>query len=554
MKLRSKDLEHQIRSAARQEMRQDKELWKDYRRHRLSWIRRVLGGDYRQVLPYLYVGVALVMSAVNSGREILVVLGAAIYATATTIFRGLMLRTEALQGYDRAVLVNLPVSDEAFLQHEVKQSVWSWVRAAVVFFLAYGATIISSGHLKEQIAFAAMAAVLQAASGLCFAMLLIAFAPKILSEGVSTPVYLLIFVCPWLPAPALRMLWSAVLLTPGGWISHGFAGLTSLSNGNPIWFIPAFVMVVSLPLAYTALRRQLLQELGAQTLDELARVSTFQSSEDEEQRQLGQVKPAEPGAEIWAVHFLQSASWSRAGWMERLAVKFLSPRQKIVAEFMLGDQLGAWSKRWRTAAILTLGGIALTMTLRAGPTWLYYVPLIAAAMWGAPLFGGFWWGFFGAPTSGYLTPAYAGFPLAYTEISKVMWKANAIRVVAWAPLALTYITILAMKLGQSPEFGATLGFETILLVLAVQPAMIAGHFSYGSNDTKQLNWQALLFFAFALLLFVLLIVAAILLFETDAIEGKLIGIFGIFGAPAVAWFCYKLLFNRGRTDLLSKPD
>jgi hypothetical protein len=175
-------------------------------------------------------------------------------------------------------------------------------------------------------------------------------------------------------------------------------------------------------------------------------------------------------------------------------------------------------------------------------------------MWGAPLFGGFWWGFFGAPTAGYLTPAYAGFPLSYIEISKVMWKANAIRVLSWSPLALIYIIALAMKLGQSSGVGITLAVEVILLVLAVQPAMIAGHFSVGSNDTKQLNWQVFLFFMIALLLFVLLIVAAILLFETDALLGKLIGTLGIFGLPAIAWFGYKLLFNLGRTDLLSKPE
>lgn len=554
MKLSSKDLEHRIRSAARQEMRQDKELWKDYRRHRPGWIKRLLGADYRQVLPYLYCGFVLVMAAVNSGREILVVLGVAIYATATTIFRALSLKSGALQGYDRAVLVNLPVSDETFLRYEVKQAIWSWGRAAVVFFLAYGAALISSGHFKDQIAFAAIAAVLQAACGFCLAMLFIAFVPKILTVGVSTPLYLLTFVCLWLPAPAVQVLWPAVLLTPGGWISHGFAGVTGLAHGNALWFVPAFVMAASLPLAHTAFRKRLLEELSAQTLDELVKVGTLEASDGGEQQQPGQVKPVELGSEIWKGHFLETATWSRAGWMEQFAVKFLSPRQKIVAEFMLGDQLGAWSKRWRTAALITLGGTALTMALRAGPTWLFYLPLIAAAMWGAPLFGGFWWGFFGAPTSGYLTPAYAGFPVGYTEISKVMWKANAVRVIAWTPLALMYITTLSMKLGQSWQVGVTLSVEIILLVLAVQPAMIAGHFSVGSNDTRQLNWQAFLFFMLAFVLFVLLIVAAISLFEADSILGKLIGTLGIFGSPATAWFGYKLLFNRGRTDLLSKPE
>ena len=84
--------------------------------------------------------------------------------------------------------------------------------------------------------------------------------------------------------------------------------------------------------------------------------------------------------------------------------------------------------------------------------------------------------------------------------------------------------------------------------------MIAGHFSVGSNDTKQLHWQSFLFFILALVLFVALILAVLLLFEADAIRGKLTGVLGMFGSPALAWFGYKLLFNRGRTDLLSKPE
>jgi hypothetical protein len=368
MKLSSKDLERRLRSAARQEMRLDKAVWKDYQRHRPNWIKRIIRGNYQQVLPYLYFGFVLVMAAVSRGREILVVLGVAIYATATTVFRGMMLRSGALQGYDRAVLVHLPISDESFLRHEVTHSIWSWSRAGIVFFLAYGAALISAGHFRDQIAFAALAAVLQAACGLCLAMLFTAFTPRVLSAGVSTPLYLLIFVCLWLPAPAVQLLWPAVLLTPGGWVSHGFAGLTGLANGKPLWFVPAFIMAACLPLAHTALRKRLLYELNAQTLDELAKVSTFETSGEDEAQQPGQVKPAGPGSDVWKGHFLDSANWNRAGWMERVAVKFLSNRQKVVAEFMLGDQLGAWSKRWRTSALITLVGLAISMMLRGGPT------------------------------------------------------------------------------------------------------------------------------------------------------------------------------------------
>ena len=84
--------------------------------------------------------------------------------------------------------------------------------------------------------------------------------------------------------------------------------------------------------------------------------------------------------------------------------------------------------------------------------------------------------------------------------------------------------------------------------------MIADHFSVGSNDMKQLNFQTFIFFMIAIALFLVLVVAALVLFEADGPVVRGFGSMGMFWATGAAWWGYKLLLNKGRTDLLSKPE
>ena len=109
----------------------------------------------------------------------------------------------------------------------------------------------------------------------------------------------------------------------------------------------------------------------------------------------------------------------------------------------------------------------------------------------APILGGSWPGFKGPFASGFVLPAYACFPIGYGEISRVMLKTNLIRASTWAPLAIIYAAGLARRLGYSFEYGSAIGFDVVLILMALQPVIVAGHFSSGSNDTRQINWQTI---------------------------------------------------------------
>ena len=164
MKLKSPALERRVRKVARDEMRLDKALWKDYKRHRKSWLRRKLeaGNKLLFVLPLFWV---LIFAGVREhGRETILV-AIALYATATTLFRGLNFRLNVVGGHDRALFLHFPVSDNDFLKYEWKKFVRSWLGAFCVFLLAYWIVALRSDLVPENLGRVLLAAVLQTLCG-----------------------------------------------------------------------------------------------------------------------------------------------------------------------------------------------------------------------------------------------------------------------------------------------------------------------------------------------------------------------------------------------------
>ena len=479
----------------------------------------------------------------------------ALYATATALFRGLNFRVNVLQGYDRALFLHFPVSDAEFLKHEWAKFGWTWFGAFCLFFLAYATSALSTWTLQQHIWKVALAALLQGICGMAVAARVIALFPKLKIVSSVLPIYALTVACLWLPASSLDFLWSAVLLVPGGWISHSFAALVGTSSTNEIGLlVPALVLGMSLAIALRFGHRRLLSGLESQTTDKSSELDQM-FGPTEEQEEIEPIEPAVTGIQstVASVDFTHRPSWTESGWIEKIVGFSLNDEEKLVAEFMLAQHLGEWSKRWRAAAMLTAIGIIITSLVRQLPPWVFFLPIVVAALWGAPLFGGIWQGFRGAPTFGGVVPVYAVFPVSYSEISRIMLNANTIRILAWAPLFLSYAIALATRLGNGPGYGAATGIEVVVLALLLQPVMITGHFSSGSNDTKQINRYTLAFFGFSFILLVPFIAASVGIFVAESLPLKSAAALGVLACTSLAWASYMRLFNRGRIDLLSRP-
>lgn len=230
-------------------------------------------------------------------------------------------------------------------------------------------------------------------------------------------------------------------------------------------------------------------------------VNTLVAGSDAVEEQPAQ--PASFGAARLISHdeIVQRPNWRMGGWIEQIVAAWLSEEDEPVAEFMLAQNIGGWSKRWRVAALISATGVAITVLVPL-PPWVLFLPMVGAGLWAAPLFGGIWPGFRGVPIFGGVIPTYAVFPVGYREISRVMFKANIVRVLAWAPLVVAYATALATRLGNNPRYGIVVGVEVVVLVLTMQPVMVIGHFSSGTNDTKQFNRYTLSFFGIGLILLI----------------------------------------------------
>ena len=553
MKLSSLAIERDLRQQVRRELRGSQLLWNEYRHHRTRWWRR--DRNFQTVFGPVCVLAILFLVVVRSGRPLALLSIVALYASGTALFRCTTYYARVLRGYDRAVLFTLPVTDDDYLQHEFRVFFRSWARAFAVFVFAYGAYAAAYGNVWRDLGILLLAATLQTLTGLCIGAAIVAYKPKWAGGSVIVPFYGLIIACLYVPEDGLQFLWSATLTTPAGWVAHGFAALVGRADSiERFWLVPAFVMSAALPIALRRLRSRLLSELVS-TGD--AFEPALASDSDEDQERLPVTEPDGAvhllPADFQMVKLFESADWRYLGWIERMVAAWLSARQKVVAEFMLGNDLGTWSKRWRNAAILTGVGSAFTLAAPMIPAWILFLPMLIAGIMSAPILGGSWIGIKSSFSSGFVLPAYSAFPLGYGEISSTMLKTNLIRALTWMPMAIVYAAALARRSGHSFLYGGGIGLDVVLVLLALQPVMVAGHFSSGTNDTRQINWHTVVFFGCGLMALVVMLIATLMMFivPTVLIQAAAIGL--MFTMSAAAWAAYKRLFERGRIDLLSRP-
>ena len=217
--------------------------------------------------------------------------------------------------------------------------------------------------------------------------------------------------------------------------------------------------------------------------------------------------------------------WTAGHWTTRLAGRWLTPRERLVAAFLAANAIDTWQGRGKRAVQLTAVGVLLCAIPWTVPLWLALGIFIMAAFTAAPLLGGTWPG---------LTPGWfgfarlqplAGYPVGYVEASLAVMKLNAVRLLGVIPIALTAGVVTGWRYFGQPSTGLLLAAHLVLTALAVQPYCALFLHSGGTNDTKRLNWTAVAF------------------------AGTLIASAVVFAAVAVAWF----MFNRSFLSWIVGP-
>ena len=92
-------------------------------------------------------------------------------------------------GYDRALFLHFPVSDNDFLKYEWKKFVRSWLGAFCVFLLAYWIVALRSDLVPENPGQVLLAAGLQTLCGASLSMWVPTFFPRLKVVSSAIPVY-----------------------------------------------------------------------------------------------------------------------------------------------------------------------------------------------------------------------------------------------------------------------------------------------------------------------------------------------------------------------------
>jgi len=380
---------------------------------------------------------------------------------------------------------------------------------------------------------------------------------------IALPLYVLTFGVIFFPASLVSSTWRASLPLPTAWIPYIFEhGVLNHESENLYFLVPILLFLSFLPLTARRLR-------GNYPIAELTYPFASSAAIDRQEydEQTGQLReedwrgtsiPESSSLSVTPLH-LRGLDWNSSGWIEGLAGRMLSEREKKSADFLCGGRLGLWSAQWRRGLKGAGIGVVALLLPRLFPAWISVVIGVLASMFALPLIGGRWEGVQLVADSGKVRPAFASVPLSYTDISRVIAKINLVRYAAWFPISLAYAAILAWRSQIAPSLGIEVAAEIILVLISFQPILIAGLHSYGTNDTRSLNLHS--FFAILGIGSVGIVYGVCWIIFFTAAEWAPKGVraipaaaTGAFLCSLLIWRCYKLFYDRGRLDTMRVPD
>jgi hypothetical protein len=261
------------------------------------------------------------------------------------------------------------------------------------------------------------------------------------------------------------------------------------------------------------------------------------------------IAPAPVGIALPAGGLLAGGDLARRGWLERLVFRWLTPRERTLAEFMSGGQLGWTRALWTGTACVALASLAGATLGRTGQA-IFLVGLFIALNVAVPVLGSGFAAFSSVFHSGAHTPLYAGLPIGYSELSRLLLKVNLLRIAAFTPVALAAGWMSTWIFRPAVANGVELAFRLLVVLLCWQPTLAALRFSAGTNDTRRGFWRTLklvaLFIPLGLLIFGL---GAACLF-VPTLGWAALSALGTAVASLGVFVLYGWLYNRNVFDLM----
>jgi hypothetical protein len=553
-------LRNQVRSRAQQSSR----LWKEYKRRRRArpagrftlplWFSRLL---WPLILVFTIPGVTGRVG-VNSVLAML-----ALYCSGTTLLRAAALRNRLYWSNELILALHYPLKDQEFFRWQVRDWLVAHMPVFLMSAMTYLYVALHSAPDAALFTWAILTALAQTAIVITLSLSELVWLPRIWTQP-ALAFYALIVCIFSFPRQFASLGGKALSFLPATWLNLWFAS-------SRIWARDFILIFISIGLL-AALDAWLVRSLErSYPLTELTLVLQHAFHEQAAEEELTSPSPNEnlpTFGRDYAVAQERFASlqnrtvvadqltksgfdWTAGHWTTRLAGRWLTARQRLVAEFLSANAIDAWKGRWKRAVQLTAVGVFLCLIPFGIPLWLSLFVFIIAAFTGAPLLGGRWPG---------LTPGWfgfarlqplAGYPIGYLEASLSMMKVNAVRLLGFTPTALTGGLLIGWRYFAQPMTGLLIAGQIVLASFAVQPYCSLFHHSVGTNDTKRLNWTSSLLACVLIANIVLFIPVAIFFFAFNrSLLSWIVGPLVLSLLSLSMWRFYGFLYSRHKIDLI----
>lgn len=507
MKLRHREFERAVRDRVRAAVRQSPALRREYRRVRRGGRTDVSQGLFRGLLSFL-LAMALMKLGGQGGTADAMLGLLTIWCASFAVHYANRLRFELYGSPQLVVLALQPMRDADIFTHQWRgfSRLTLWTLADITAALAVVFWFAGATPLQWITALPCTLALWM--SVVSVATVFVRIRPGANFGGLSSGLFLLVVATViaafYAPATVARLLDGAsgpfYAIPPFGWIGY----VVHESVLGPA-LLPLLLLV---PVALLApglhhARRRLAANYQLFASDEPV---SEDSSEPADPHALPaaprETEPAGPPSRpdreqvryITEAWHDDRALWPNAGFLECWTRRWLTPRERDLAEFMTAGH-AEWTLSLRRAYVLALAAMFAAFTL--GPTglWLSYVGLYFAATNGVPVLGTPCVGLAIVTMAGATLPAYAGLPIGFHELARVLLKVGIVRTLAFAPGALLAGAVIGFHGSAGAMPGLIIAAKAISVLLAWQPALVALQFSAGTNDTRGPAWRSLKLFA-----------------------------------------------------------
>ena len=257
--------------------------------------------------------------------------------------------------------------------------------------------------------------------------------------------------------------------------------------------------------------------------------------------------PTEIEDRICSRYFLEGVNWNLRGGLEKLVARLLSPRERVITEFLVAQEPG-WTRslKWSFWVWITVSLLVLAFGSQFGTIVFFGAYVLGAAT--LPLFAGEWRGMRQSAAGGMFMPGYSLYPISFNEMAKIFIKVNLVRLVAASPLIVSFAAIGAYKLGHSPFEGAIVGLKFLGILVCLQPLLALLPISSTTNDGSRMLPVWLLVF---LPLILIILAAAIGVFLSDTGLGVFTSFILLLLLSSMLFVIYRKGYRGGRFDLLS---